>query len=56
MQQLDMDRNVKVIISLNYIKFRFFSIGLKIALDYWINKGHKVLIMLPDFCFSLDEV
>lgn len=35
---------------------RFFTQGLKIALQYWTDRGHEVLILLPDFCFSVDEI
>lgn len=35
---------------------KFCSIGLKIALEYWLRKGHECLIILPDFCFNEGEI
>lgn len=35
---------------------RFSSAGLKLAIDYWVEKGHQVHVMLPDYYFKKEEV
>jgi len=33
---------------------RFISKGIAIAVEYWKKLGHKVTVILPDYCFSED--
>jgi hypothetical protein len=35
---------------------RFSCQGIKIAIDYWTQRGHKVLAFLPDFYMNYDYV
>lgn len=35
---------------------RFITQGLKLALEYWMKRGHSVIIILPDYCFKESEV
>ncbi|CAD8169152.1 unnamed protein product [Paramecium octaurelia] len=35
---------------------KFCSQGLKCALEFWVKRGHDVMIILPDFCFSESEI
>jgi ribonuclease ZC3H12 len=34
---------------------RFSSKGLRIAIEFWIQKKHTVLVLLPDFCFNKED-
>ncbi|CAD8104596.1 unnamed protein product [Paramecium sonneborni] len=35
---------------------KFCSQGLKCALEFWVKKGHEVMIILPDFCFNESDI
>lgn len=43
-------------IAIRYGDTRFSSLGLKIAIDYWVEKGHTVHVLLPDYFFNKEEV
>ena len=37
--------------------YNYFSCkGLKIVVDYWKEKGHEVVVLLPDYFFKEEEV
>lgn len=35
---------------------KFCCLGIKIAIDYWANKGHRVLGFLPDYLLRRERI
>ena len=34
----------------------FSSMGIKLAIDFWAERGHQVNVLLPDYYFKKEEV
>lgn len=43
-------------VAIRHGKDHFSAQGLQITADYWQQKGHKVIILLPDYFFKTEEV
>eukprot|EP01017_Pseudomicrothorax_dubius_P008671 TRINITY_DN12867_c0_g1_i2.p1 TRINITY_DN12867_c0_g1~~TRINITY_DN12867_c0_g1_i2.p1 ORF type:complete len:501 (+),score=87.67 TRINITY_DN12867_c0_g1_i2:731-2233(+) len=43
-------------VAVRYGGDRFRSKGIKLAVEYWQQRGHAVQVILPDFCFQREEV
>ena len=35
---------------------KFSCIGIKIAIDYWVSRGHRVLGFLPDYLLWREKI
>ncbi len=35
---------------------KFCCIGIKIAIDYWVSRGHRVLGFLPDYLLRRERI
>lgn len=43
-------------VAIRYGDTRFISKGIKLAIDYWVERGHQVHVLLPDYFFNKEEV
>jgi ribonuclease ZC3H12 len=43
-------------VAIRYGDDHFVAMGIKVAADYWMTKGHTVQVMLPDYCFNREDV
>jgi hypothetical protein len=35
---------------------KFSTIGVQIAIDFWLKNGHKVVGFLPDYLLNMDLI
>lgn len=43
-------------VAIRYGDTKFSSLGLKLAIDFWAERGHQVQVLLPDYYFKKEEV
>ena len=43
-------------VAIRHGKDHFSALGLQITAEYWQEKGHRVIILLPDYYFKEEEV